>query len=216
VAWGENTYGDLGTGSVHKKSSPIPVAVVNLSGVTAIAAGDHHNLALLGNGTVKAWGLNNHGQLGDGRDNGQSDVPVMVTGLREAVTSISAGGNHSLAQLHDGTVMAWGSHQGGQLGNGLTRDSDVPVLVCGMNATAPCSPGDGNILTGVVAISAGAHHNLALLSNGQVTVWGSNEWGALGTGNANDPNSDVPVVLTGLGGVTAISAGGFHSLVMTS
>lgn len=88
MAWGENTFGQLGDGTTV--SSDAPVAVAGLSGVTAIAAGAEFSLALLSNGTVMAWGLNEHGRLGDGTITGPetcnsslpcSTTPVPVSGL---------------------------------------------------------------------------------------------------------------------------------------
>jgi len=72
-------------------------------------------------------GYNLHGQLGDGTKT-SSGVPVAVKELGE-VTEIAAGGQHGLALLKNGTVVAWGSNSFGQLGNGGTSDSDVPVAV---------------------------------------------------------------------------------------
>jgi alpha-tubulin suppressor-like RCC1 family protein len=201
-AWGENDSGQLGTGNT--KESNVPVAVKGLTGVTAIAAGEAHSLALLSNGTVMAWGSDEYGQLGDGKT-GQSNTPEAVKGLTH-VTAIAAGGQHSLALLSDGTVMAWGSDEYGQLGNPIAEEteseqdiSSVPVPVEGLSA--------------VTAIAAGAHHSLALLGDGSVMAWGEDEFGELGDG-AIAPDHEAPVPVSGLSGVTAIAAGGEHSLAL--
>jgi alpha-tubulin suppressor-like RCC1 family protein len=206
MAWGGNNDGQLGDGSTA--GSDVPVAVGGLSGVTAISAGgcgrfpEGHSLALLSNGRVMAWGGNEYGQLGDG-NTANSDVPVEVSGLREVV-AISAGEFFSLALLKNGTVLAWGRNNLGQLGDGGTEESDVPVVV--------------QQLSGVTAISAGGcggspeGHSLALLSNGTVKSWGYNAWGELGDGDT--ANRDLPVEVSGLTGVTAISAGGSDSLAL--
>jgi alpha-tubulin suppressor-like RCC1 family protein len=195
-AWGFNKYGELGNGTTE--SSAVPVEVSGLRGVTAIAGGSRHGLALLDAGTVMAWGENFYGQLGDGTK-ASSDVPVAVTGLSQ-VAAISAGENHSLALLEDGTVMAWGRNSSGQLGDGATSNSDLPVAVRG--------------LTGVKAISAGGGFSLALLTDGTVMAWGENARGQLGDGTKE--GSDVPVLVSGLSTVTAISAGSRHSLALLS
>jgi alpha-tubulin suppressor-like RCC1 family protein len=196
-AWGANGSGQLGTGTTV--SSDQAAAVGELSEVTAVSGGGAHSLALLANGTVVAWGSNTHGELGNGTTT-NSDVPVAVSGL-SGVTAIAAGGSHSLALLSNGTVMAWGYNANGQLGNGTIVGSDVPVAVSG--------------LSGVTAISAGAAHSLALLSNGTMMAWGANLGGQLGNGTTN--NGEVtPVAVTGLSGVTAISAGANHSLALIS
>jgi alpha-tubulin suppressor-like RCC1 family protein len=195
VAWGENEFGQLGDGSTDIASIPAPVS--GLTGVKAIAAGENHSLALLSNGTVMAWGDNENGQLGDGGTQ-ESEVPVTVKGLT-GVKAIAAGGNHSLALLSNGTVMAWGDNESGQLGNGATKSSTAPVAVRG--------------LSGVSAISAGDEFSLALLSKATVEAWGSNEFGQLGN-SAAEEGSDVPVAVSGLGGVTSIAAGAEHSLAL--
>jgi alpha-tubulin suppressor-like RCC1 family protein len=193
-AWGENGSGQLGDGTTA--NSDVPVAVKELSGATAIAAGKEHALALLANGTVEAWGEGFRGQLGDGTTEA-SDVPVAVKELTGAV-AVSAGGEYSLALLSSGTVEAWGANDSGQLGDGTTTNSDVPVAVSG--------------LSGVVAISAGSRSALALLSGGTVVAWGNNPSGQLGDGTTEA--SDVPVAVNGLSNVGAISAGEEHGLAL--
>jgi alpha-tubulin suppressor-like RCC1 family protein len=194
VAWGDNSAGQLGNGTVT--ASGIPVGVGNLSGVKALAAGDRFTLALRTNGTVEAWGDNTHGQLGDGTT-ASADVPVPVKGLT-GVTAVAAGGAHALALLSNGTVVAWGDNIDGQLGDGTTTSSDIPVPVKG--------------LTGVTAVSAGSLHSLALLSGGRVEAWGSNGDGQLGNGTTT--NSSTPVTVSGLTGVSAVSAGGVFSTAL--
>jgi len=144
VAWGSNSYGQLGDGNTEK--SKTPVAVKGLTGVTAISvgAGGSHSLALLGSGTIVAWGNNQFGQLGDGTEE-NSDVPVAVSGL-SGVSAISAGGRHSLARMANGTVEAWGSDELEQLGDGTTKNSPLPKAVAGVS--------------GVTGIAAGGYHSL--------------------------------------------------------
>ena len=196
-AWGDNQFGQLGNNSTTDSHVPV---VVNVSGVTEVSAGGEHSLARLSNGTVMAWGDNAHGQLGNGSTN-NSPVPVVVSGLGgKTVTEVSAGGEHSLARLSNGTVVAWGDNAHGQLGNNSTNNSAVPVAVSGLG--------------GVTAVAAGGEHSLALLSNGTVVAWGDNAHGQLGNGSTTD--NHVPVVVSGMGGVTAVAAGGEHSLALLS
>ncbi|MFI4985666.1 MAG: IPT/TIG domain-containing protein [Solirubrobacterales bacterium] len=196
VAWGSNLYKQLGDG-FKEQLSDVPVPVTGLKFVTAVAAGAHHSLALLANGTVVAWGGNGFGQLGDGSTT-ESSVPVAVHGL-SGVKAIAAGASHSLALLTNGTVMAWGDNESGQLGIGTAaEDSELPVAVTG--------------LTGVKAIAAGANYSLALLTNGTAMAWGDNESGQLGTGNTK--SSNAPVAVKALTGVSAISAGSEFALAL--
>jgi alpha-tubulin suppressor-like RCC1 family protein len=211
-AWGDNSNGQLGNGTTTNSDTPVPVNT--LSGLTAIAGGEDHSLALRNDGTVRAWGYNDYGQLGNGTTT-SSDTPVQVVGpggsgvLANAV-AIAGGEYHSLALRSDGTVWAWGFGADGELGNGMTTYSDTPVQVAGT--------GGSGYLTGVVAIAGGWQHSLALKSDGTVWAWGDNYNGQLGNGTTT--SSDTPVQVVGPGGsgtltnVVAIAGGGYYSLAL--
>lgn len=113
--WGLNTSGQFGNNS-SATSSSTPVQAINLSGAVKIAAGNAHSLALLANGTVRAWGGNTRGQLGIGTLVNQK-TNVTVLGV-SGVAAIAAGDIHSVAVLTNGTVLAWGDTDNGQLGDG--------------------------------------------------------------------------------------------------
>jgi alpha-tubulin suppressor-like RCC1 family protein len=197
LSWGQNTYGQLGNDSFTQ--SDVPVSALGLNFVTAVSAGRRHTLALLTNESADAWGSNMAGQLGNGGTGSLVPYPVAIEGLK-GVKALAAGANHSLALLSDGTVMAWGGNESGQLGDGGTAESDVPVRVPGLSE--------------VTAIAAGNEYSLALLSDGTVMAWGTNDQGQLGDGKL--ASSDVPVAVSGLSGVTAIAAGGEHALALLS
>lgn len=198
-AWGEGIDGELGNGATTNSS--VPVEVSGLTGVTTIAAGNDHGLALKSDGTVWAWGGNYYGELGNGNTT-NSDVPVQVSALSggPSVIGLSASGNEaSFALKSDGTVWSWGYNHEGELGNGNTTNSDVPVQVSG--------------LSGVKTIAADGDITLALKSDGTVWDWGANSLGELGNGNHN--NSDVPVQVNGVSNGSAIAAGiGYNGLVL--
>ncbi|MEJ5165896.1 MAG: hypothetical protein WHV67_02585 [Thermoanaerobaculia bacterium] len=196
ASWGYNNYGQLGNGSYS--GSNVPVQVLNLTDVIAIAGGYSHSLALKADGTVWAWGRNGYGQLGNGNNN-NSNIPVQVLNLTNVI-AISGGYYHSLALKSDGTVWAWGDNYYGQLGNGNNTRSNVPVQVLN--------------LTDVIEISGGGEHSLALKADGTVWAWGYNYYGQLG--NENNNNSNVPVQVLNLTDIIAISAGGEHSLALRS
>ncbi len=208
VAWGYDGDGELGNGVDTNPAQPsyqdqtynTPVAVVGMSsGVTAVASGGYHTLAIQ-NGALYAWGAGNSGQLGNpsGFAAGESDSPVLVSGMSTGVTAIAGGSGFSLA-VQNGGVYAWGFNTGG-LGNGTTFSS-TPVALTGA------------LSSGVTAIAAGTAHSLAI-QNGGVYAWGSNSSGQLG--NNSSSGSTTPVALTGIlsSGVTAIAAGGYHSLAV--
>lgn len=222
LGWGANQVGQLGDGTTANSGTPVRVDGLggngSLGGVTAVAAGGDHTLALLSNGTVVAWGANNAGQLGDGTLGGDSTTPVQVlsssgTAALTGVTAIAANDSYSLALLSNGTVMSWGSGGFGQLGDDSTANGDLPTDVSGV--------GGGGELTGVSAIAAGQDHSLALLGDGTVVGWGSDTDGQLGDG-VMGAGSDAPVQVVGpsgsgtLAGVTALAAGQDHSLALLS
>jgi alpha-tubulin suppressor-like RCC1 family protein len=136
ISWGSNGNGQLGNGTNIDPGSPIKVDVSGaLAGkrVIAIAAAEDHSLALTEDGLVFAWGDNAYGQLGDnsGSSNSLVPVPVFTNGVLagKIVAGISAGIDHCLAITKDGITVSWGRNLSGQLGNGGTVNSPVPVLV---------------------------------------------------------------------------------------
>lgn len=188
MGWGANGFGQLCTSAA---GGGLPVPMSGVSEATEIAAGSSHALVLLKNGTVLACGENNLGQLGIGTIGHGGPEPRPVSGLGD-VAAISAHGDTSFALLENGTVMAWGDNHGGQLGDGGTTNSDLPVPVSG--------------LSDVAAVAAGDRFALALLENGTVMAWGMNTQDQLGTGSS-ERDSLTPVPVSGLHEVSAISAG---------
>jgi len=161
-AWGYNMFGQLGNGTTTSRITPAQVS--GLTGVTAIAGGSWHTIALKNDGTVWAWGRNDEGQLGDGTTTSRT-TPVQVSGLT-GVTAIAGGGHHTIALKNDGTVWAWGRNVTGQLGDGTTTSRTTPVQVSG--------------LTGVTSIiAAGGALSLSLKNDGTVWAWGWNYQGML-------------------------------------
>jgi alpha-tubulin suppressor-like RCC1 family protein len=206
-AWGYNAFGQLGNGSnttvLGPTLVPLPAGVTNW---TAIAAGTNHSLALGNDGNIYAWGRGLDGVLGNGGTTNSSRPqrvvrPVEVT----AWVKIAAGANHSLALGNNGKLYAWGLGSSGQLGNGTTANSAVPVPV-----SAP--PGVLNWR----AISGGITHSLGIGDDGNLYAWGTGLQGQLGpnagAGNAFRP---TPVLVPRPDSVSSwngVSAGALHSL----
>jgi alpha-tubulin suppressor-like RCC1 family protein len=221
-AWGSNDSGQLGTGSLDYDSHSLPAQVLGpggvgyLTGITAVATGESHSLALKSNGTVWAWGSNWSGALGNHVDSSgyliDSWFPIPISGPEgdgylTNVTAIAAGSVNSLALRGDGTVWVWGDNAYGELGL-VQSDYNAHII-----------PTQVHGLTNIVGIAAGYSHYLALKSDGTVWAWGYNYSGQLGDGTNTDRMLPVqvtdPTDSTGyLTGVTAITAGWYHSMAL--
>lgn len=208
-AWGSNESGELGLApDFSNHNTPIPVS--GLTNIKAIATGEEYSLALGSDGTVWSWGSNYDGQLGNRFDIDYSTedgyTPMRVvspdgTGFLTDVIAISASCSTSMALRSDGTVWTWGTNSYGNLGIGTTDNNEHPV------------PVQVNGLSDIMAIAAGYNHYLALKSDGTVWAWGENYYyGQLGDGTFTNRSS--PVQVTGLDGVTALSAGEIGSMAL--
>ncbi len=166
--WGDNTYAQLGDGTVANRSRPVDVQ--SLSGAVTLTLGAYHSCALLADAGVACWGRNNHGQLGDGTL-ADRNVATPVQGLL-AAKSVSAGAWHTCAVTTQGKVMCWGENSYRQLGNLAgsdwnaafgSRDSKVPVEIDDPTET-------------FTAVAAGGVNTCALTTGNGVTCWGSDSW----------------------------------------
>lgn len=198
ACWGDNFYGELGTGDA--RSNPFPYPVFGLdSGMTLVTAGEKHACAITSAGAMKCWGLNNFGQLGNGT-NANSFTPVGVEGLTSDVIEVSAGTSHTCAVLRHGELKCWGANSGGQLGDGTTTDRWVPTDVVGITG-------------GVLSVSAGIFHTCAVTTSHGVKCWGYNGDGQLG--NGRKVMREPPVDVTSLtSGVISVSTGWSHSCAL--
>lgn len=190
--WGDNTYGELGDGSTTVCNGialcrSVAAQVPNLSNVIGIAAGGYHNLALISGGTVKSWGRNNNGQLGDNSTtNRTTPVNVDTTSLSDA-TQVAAGGFHSVALRgnNSGKLKAWGKGSDGQLGNNSFTDSLLPTTM---------ADSLGVTFTGAGFVSAGINFTtLTTVSSNRVWSTGSDGRGQQGTGCAGSTSGFVRI-----------------------
>ncbi len=191
------------------KSNTVTIAVNGPAGPSGsiVAGGEEHTCAVNSSGAVFCWGSNADGQLGNGT-NTKSLTPVPATGLSSGVVGVTAGQDFTCALTHAGTVMCWGSNTTGDLGNGTTNDSNVPVEVLDVAGTAP--------LSGVVAISAGQYFVCALTSAGSVLCWGDNAEQELGP-EPSGFRTGLPNVVTGIpAGMVAINTGAGFACALTS
>ncbi len=213
-AWGRNDRHQINATAGDKSS--LPVQYPGLSDIVAVAAGLSFNLVLADDGRVWAWGSNYSGELGDGTTGGYSGIAAVVksadgAGSLQGITSIGAGGTHSLAVGQDGSGWAWGFGTQGQLGDDSFSDTSLPVRVKGTGGVGFL--GDISLMTG------GYNHSLALLSDGTVYAWGENGYqGLLGDGTSDSSGVPVQVLDVGSGDpmtdVTAIGSSQYHNLAL--
>jgi hypothetical protein len=236
-----STASPSATSSVRASASPEVSASASASPAgnpsPQIAVSGEHACALPGDGTVKCWGANDNGSLGDGNRTASSVpagdtlplVPVTVIAAPGSstplagVTAIAAGLRHTCAVLTDTTVKCWGwnstiheptaiTGSGGQLGDGTVVDRLAPVTVI-------AAAGRSEPLSGVQAVTAGWFHTCALMVDTTVKCWGTNKEGQLGDGTTTDTTAPVAVIAapgstSPLSGVMAIAAGDFRTCAL--
>lgn len=213
--WGSNDSGALGAGSTENLlddpgESP---STVPLDGpVAGVSGGGLHTCALTPAGMVRCWGYNRSGQLGTGTNEYLMDQPgemPSTVSLDGPAMAISAGGFHNCALTPARAVRCWGYNLYGQLGTGSIEDlMDQPA------ETPSTVPLGGP----VAAISAGLAHTCALMEEGAVRCWGSNEYGELGTGSTDhlmDEPGEKPSIVPLGGPAVAISAGANYTCALT-
>ena len=221
--WGKNLYGRVGDGS-NTRIIPSPVTVAGLAaGVLAISPGDEHTCAITEGGSVKCWGNNGFGQIGDDTTRNKNS-PTDVTGLANGIRAIAAGSSTSCAVTESNSVSCWGwiGLQDYYLSphpvDGLERDIAAISVgadhICGLTldgvvkclgenehgqlgngaTSAVYSAQDVSGLSSVRSIAASFYYTCALLGTGEVFCWGDNSSGQLGNGTNASSSEPVQVV----------------------
>ena len=193
--WCESGLGIVRCTSFVTGAGSTTTEIVGFETATAVGVGLRSVCARLANETVRCFGSNDSGQLGDGTLT-DSQTPVEVVGINNA-RDVDAGlSDFACATRRTGRVACWGTNTAGQLGDGTTTDSATPVEVVG--------------ITNAVAVTTGGTFACALLADRTVRCWGS---GFLGDGRTSDAATQVAVI--GLSKVTMISAGFQHACAST-
>lgn len=194
--WGINDSGQLGNlanlGTENANGVPLPVQTL-ASGAVAVATGDSHACALLGDGTQKCWGLNNYGQLGSFTNAGNNTFNVSPLTVFLAVARMSAGLDHTCAVNDQGAPLCWGRNLFGQLGVGANAGSENPTWQPAM-VWNPVSVG-----VAAATITGGDNHTCVLTTTGSVRCWGRNANGQLGNAANLGSYSATPLVVDGFG-----------------
>lgn len=195
--WGDNGLGELGNGYAPSQYTPVDVQGLS-TGIASVAVGAGHVCAATIDGSVKCWGYNADGQVGNGNTDLQLNATT-VLGLAGPVQALATGRYHSCA-LGNGSVKCWGQNVNGQLGNGFSTSVSTPVQVT-------------SLTSGVQSVTAGGQHTCALV-NGGVKCWGLNEYGIVGNGGTVTPQLTPSDVVGLTGGVASIAAGSWHTCAL--
>jgi alpha-tubulin suppressor-like RCC1 family protein len=204
-AWGLNSNGQLGDGSTTDQTAPVQEST-HATNWAVVSAGVAHTVAIKSNGTLWAWGDNTYGQLGNGTTTA-NNVPVQENTLATDWVAVAAGAYYTVAIKSDGTLWAWGDNTYGQLGNGTTTASNIPVQ-------------ESTLATNWSAVSAGSGHTVAIKSNGTLWAWGDNSSGQLGDGTITgqlSPEQICPAPGSATCPTTGwrdVAAGGSHTVAL--
>ena len=197
--WGDDTSGQTGTGGAVADAGivALPAAVNGITDAIRIGAGKSHTCIVHQGGTMACWGDDTDGELGDGKTNARSSVPVDVPGVTGAV-AVACGANFTCAILAGGTVSCWGNGLAGQLGNSSMNSQPTPGPVSGLDH--------------VVAMTAGEQHACAVKDDGSLYCWGDGFNGQLG--NGDQMSRTVPTLVPTLTNVAVVAGGGRSTCAM--
>lgn len=192
--WGANSNGQLGDNTALSRTTPIEMHGIEdaepvLTGISAIASGAYHTIALRNSGTVVITGFNYHGEAGSAATF-VGYTPHTIDSLSNII-DIATGSSSSYAVKSDGSVWAWGRNNAGQLGDNTQSPRNTPVQVHGLN--------DVGFLSNMSKVSAGASHTVTLKDDGTVWAWGNNNAGQLGDNSTF--TTWTPVQVVGSGGI---------------
>jgi alpha-tubulin suppressor-like RCC1 family protein len=169
--WGENQWGQLGIGSFS-----VPVLTPAQSGISStiqLVSGERFSCAKQTGNNLKCWGDNQYGQLGDSYI-ANTTTPVAVVDMAQDVFDYDLGNDHACSQLTDGRIFCWGRNTSGQLGNGTTTESHVPVEVILLMYQTITFPQPSNVLHGTspftLTATGGASGNPVIFTSSTVSV----------------------------------------------
>lgn len=194
--WGDNAFGQLGTGD--ERPSPVPVAVVGGEVFASLSAGDGFTCGVTTSGLGYCWGRSTYGRAEHGQPP-RADAPAPVAGGLQ-FSQISAGANHACGITLDRGAYCWGSNEDGQLGTGDTASALAPVPVAGQLVFD--------------SVSAGWAHTCGVTTNRLAYCWGNNKSGQLGDGTRDATR--VPREVADVHDFVTVSAGGRHSCGVTA
>jgi alpha-tubulin suppressor-like RCC1 family protein len=188
--WGAGDYNRT------NDDSPTPMQITSATDWEQVSAGYQHTCATKTSGELFCWGENQDGQLGN-RSTSNSLIPVQESIASTDWKQVEAGQWHTCAVKTDGQLLCWGNNEYGQLGDGSTLKSTIPV----QKSTAA---------TDWVQVSTGSVHTCAVKADGQLFCWGDGGSGALGDGLIS-PSAEPVQESTAATDWTQVSAGWLHT-----
>jgi len=198
--WGENSNGQLGDGSRSPSLEPEKSSMPLGREAVEISAGSYHTCTVFDDGSVRCWGDNSFGQLGDGTTIERTSPVTVDLGEGMSALGISSGEYHTCVVLNDRSVKCWGQNVNGQLGDGTTIDRSSPVL-------ADLDGGDA------LLVSTGSYHTCAIMSDRKVMCWGDNWNGQIGDGTNVDRMTPVEIPIPSNGSAASLGTGAMHSCI---
>lgn len=213
--WGDQQNGKLGNGLENSVVQYNPVAVsrntvLNGKSIKKVTIGSEFACAMSTDGKAYCWGKNNYGQLGNGSSDATSSIPVEVdmAGVLSGKTikDIESGKEHTCVLANDNRIYCWGRNESGQLGNGNTSNSNIPVLV--------------NTSLRFGSISTGSSFSCAVSITNKTLCWGIGKYSRLGSSSDAVVNSN-PIDISNRGSldgktITNVSASYNGACALTS
>ena len=213
-ACGLNDCGQLGQPASIPFASEAMLVPLDVE-VTHVAAGNNHTLCVDVDGGVWAFGKNDSGQLGTGR---QGDFfPQKIDSLvgEARITQVACGAEHSLALSSSGQVYSWGSSVDGVLGHGsetwnkswfyrTAKTEMTPRLIRSLREKI------------VSTVAAGHVHSACVDDQGTLYTWGQGRFNQLGRGTKFIDHETLPSVVSSIRFVDDVACGGLHCVANTS
>lgn len=202
--WGSQTDGQLGDGKIDL-SCKYPGKIMDGYNFKYVCLGNYHSAAITEDGDLYLWGSNKFGQLGDGTIEDKS-IPIQIMkGLKFKCISLGGSdtsiyGSFSAAVTEDGDLYMWGCNKCGQLGDGTTNDSSIPIKIMKNYKFK--------------SVDLGSDHSAAITESDDLYLWGYNGAGRIGNGSTKNKNEITPNYI--MGNVSVVSLGTGFSAAITN
>ncbi len=203
--WGNNDYGQLGNSVTFNKKKPIKKKIKGNPKISQVSCGNNHTGAITEDGRLYMWGWNDHGQLGD-----NTVIYTFTTSLikikgNPKIVQVSCGRDRTYAVTESGRLYAWGDNFNDHLG------TETPECKMVKKPTRVNIKGNQRI----IQVSCGGSHAGAITEDGELYMWGWNEYGQLGDGSKISKKKPVKIKIKGNPRITQVACGGTHTGAVT-